>query len=70
LTRSIGVGVDREQASQFGGNLEQVVWRVLAFRPAVDLDGDAVLPAGGEHSHRIELRFRPAPSEDYPPVER
>ena len=59
------VGVDREQAADLDGQPQQVIGRVLAFWPAVDLHRDAVVAAGGEHRLRVELRLRAAAADDY-----
>src|SRR6266542_1837450 len=66
LARGVRVGVDGEHAACLGGQAQEPARRVAAFRPAVDLDRDAVLAAGTEHRLRIELRFRaasPAPAQ-------
>ena len=55
----MGVGVDGEDAAQLRRPGQQPVRRILAFRAAVDLDRDAVIPAGGEDRFR---RRRPTPA--------
>jgi len=63
----VRVGVDGEQAACLGRLAEQVIRRVLAFWPAVDLDRHAAIPARREDSPGIELRFRPvAPARFHP----
>jgi hypothetical protein len=50
----VGVAVDGELAADLDGQLEQVVRRIHAFWPAVDLNDDVVLAAGGEHRFGVE----------------
>ncbi len=56
LARRVRVAVDREQAADVAGQLEQPRGRVAALGPGVDLDGDVVLDAGLEDGPRVELR--------------
>ena len=51
----VGVGVDGDLAAPLEGQVEQLVGRVLALGPAVDLDRGAELGAGGEHDLGVEL---------------
>jgi hypothetical protein len=68
LPGGVRVGVDGEQAAGLGGQGQQPVRRVLAFRPAVDLDRHTVLPAGGEHPLRVERRLRPGGAAAHHPA--
>ncbi len=58
LTGRVRVGVDREQASALQCQRDEVVGRVLALRPGVDLDSDPVRGARIEHGAGIERRRR------------
>ena len=60
LAGRVRVGVDGERAARLDGQPQQPAGRILAFGATVDLHGDGVVPAGGEHGLRIELRLRPA----------
>ena len=58
----MGVGVDREEAAEVTGELDELVRGVAPLGAAVDLDGDAVLRARLEDGAGIELALRPRPS--------
>ena len=68
LARRVRVAVDREEAAEVAGQLEQPGRRVAALGAGVDLDRDVVLGAGLEDRLRVELRLRPgAPvAHDHP----
>jgi hypothetical protein len=55
LARSVRIAVDAEKAPCLQGELHKVVRWVLAFRPGIDLDGDARLRARCEHPLGVEL---------------
>ncbi len=61
LARGVRVAVDAEEAARVEGQLDQLVRRVLALRPGVDLDGDLVFRARRKHLFRVELRRRTRP---------
>ena len=63
LPRRVGVAVHREQAPDLDREPQQVVGRVLPLRPAVDLDGSAVLRARREHVVRVEHGLGPLADE-------
>ena len=61
LARRVGVAVDREQAAQLDGQLQQLGRRIPALRARVDLDGGAGLRAGPEDLLGVELRLPRVP---------
>ena len=56
LAGRVGVGVDADLAAPLEGEVEQLVGRVLALGPAVDLDRGVELGAGGEDDLGVEDR--------------
>ena len=60
----MGVGVDRDVAAPSDSLLEQLLGRVLALRPTIDLYRGAELCACGEHVVRVEVRLRSARTHD------
>src|SRR6478672_13109600 len=66
LTRRVRVGVDGEEAAEVARQLDELVGRVAALGPRVDLDRDVVLEARPEDLLRVELGGRAfaAPSGD------
>jgi len=58
LARRMRVGVDAEITPDLQREVEQPGWRVTTFGSRVDLDGCAVIAAGGEHRFGVELRLR------------
>ena len=57
LAGGVRVGVDREEAAEVAGELEQRGRRVAALGPGVDLDGDVVLDAGARRPPRASNRL-------------
>jgi hypothetical protein len=49
LAGCVAVVVDRENAADLDGQPQQIIGRVLALGPAIDLHGDAAVAAGAEH---------------------
>ena len=57
LAGGVRVGIDREDAARLDRLAQQPFRWIEPLRPGVDLDGDAVLGAGGEHGVGVELRL-------------
>src|SRR6478752_1250646 len=57
LPGCVRVGVDREEAAEVAGQLDELVRRVAPLGARVDLDGDVVLEARAEDLLGIELRW-------------
>ena len=64
LPGRVGVGVDAERAAEPGRLAQQVLGRVLALGPRVDLHRRPGAGAGGEHRLGVEGRLGPAPPRD------
>ena len=64
LAGRVGVGVDRDLAVPVEGQSEQLLGRVLALGPAVDLDRGVEVGAGGEHDVGVELALRATGADD------
>ena len=67
----MGVGVDREQAADLEGQLDELVGRVLPLGAGVDLHGGVALEARLEDRAGVEVRLRrfPARTLDSRPVQ-
>src|SRR3954453_8480556 len=59
LAGRMRVSVDGKQEADLQRQVQQARGWVPALGPRVDLDGGAVVAAGGEHLLGIELRFGP-----------
>ena len=67
LAGRVRVGVDGERTAELHRQAQQVLGRVLALGPGVDLDGCPGRGARGEDRLRVERRLRPALAGDEPP---
>src|ERR1700722_13840797 len=64
LSGRVGIGVDRHQAVQGQGEVEQVVRRIETLWSGIDLDGRTGSGACRENGLRVETRLGAPPAHD------